>query len=131
MSKGHAVAVLIVTPQGIPLIRDPKKPIPVYWKLPGGRGAQTETAEGSAVREIREELGMSLLESDFEVIHSEDKGNHIITIFRVNLGALPQMNSKGDEQEEIRVFTPTEILASQDFFPNHRMVVGKILVALP
>ncbi len=35
---GNAVAVLIITPEGIPLIRDPKKPAPVFWKVPGGRG---------------------------------------------------------------------------------------------
>ena len=131
MSKGHAVAVLLVTPQGIPLIRDPKKPAPVFWKLPGGRGEATETAQGCAVRELEEEIGVSLSENDLVVVHSEDKGSHILTIFRANLTALPQMKSEGDEREEIGVFTPRDILAKQDFFPNHRKVVGKVLAALP
>ena len=133
MVKGNAVAVLLVTPQGIPVIRDPKKPAPVFWKLPGGRSNEgvPETAEGCAVRELEEEIGVSLRESDLTVVHSLDKGNHILTIFRADLTALPQMKSQGNEGEEIRVFAPGELLAEQGFFPNHRKVVGGILAALP
>jgi 8-oxo-dGTP diphosphatase len=130
LSKGHAVAVLLVTPQGIPLVRDPKKPAPVFWKLPGGRGDETETAQGCAIRELEEELGVSLSENDLAVVHSEDKGSHVLTIFRADLTALPQMKSEGDEREEIGVFKPRDILAKQDFFPNHRKVVGELLAAL-
>ena len=131
MSKGHAVAVLLVTPRGIPLIWDPKKPAPVYWKLPGGRGDEMETARGCAIRKLEEELGVSLSENDLAVVYSEDRGNHILTIFRASLTAFPQMKSQGDGGEEIGVFKPRDILAKQDFFPNHCKVVGKILATLP
>lgn len=129
-SKGHAVAVLIVTPQGIPLIRDPKKPLPVFWKLPGGRGEATETAEECAVREIKEELGVSIPQKSLQIVHSEDKGSHVLTIFRVNLTKFPKMKSRGDEGEEIHVFHPKDILAEPYFFPNHRKIVGGILSTL-
>lgn len=125
--KGHAVAVLIVTPEGIPLVRDPKKPAPIFWKIPGGRGDASETAIGVAIREIREELGLVLSIEDLRVIHSEDKGNHVLTIFRADLPTLQQINTEGNEREEVRVFTASEILAASDFFPNHRRVVGRIL----
>lgn len=129
-TKGHAVAVLIVTPRGIPLVRDPKKPTPVFWKLPGGRGDATETAKGCAVREIQEELGVSLKESELTAVYSEDKGSHTLTIFRATLTTLPQMKSRGDEGEEIGVFLPRDILAMKDFFPNHRAVIEQILADL-
>ncbi len=130
MAKGNAVAVLLVTPQGIPVVRDPKKPAPVFWKLPGGRGDASETARNCAVRGLREEIGVELRREDLISVHSEPRGNHILTIFQANLAALPQMKSQGDEGKEIRVFAPKDLLAEPGFFPNHRRVVGRIIAAL-
>ena len=45
MNSEHAAAVLIISPDGIPVVRDPKKPIPRYWKLPGGRSEGKETPD--------------------------------------------------------------------------------------
>lgn len=127
---GYAVAVLLNTPWGIPLIRDPKKPAPIFWKLPGGRSEGAETAEQSAVRELAEEVGVFLSVSDLKVVHTEDKGSHTLAIFRADVDTLPQMKSEGDEGEEIKVFKPAQILGMRDFFPNHRKVVGNILATL-
>ena len=131
MSKGHAVAVLLVTPNGIPLVRDFNKPSPIFWRLPGGRSEATETAESCAVRKLEKKLGVSLSESDLTVVHSEDRGSHVLTIFRADLAVLPQMKLEGDGYEEIGVFLPRDILTKDDFFPNHRKVVGSILMTLP
>lgn len=128
--KGNAVAVLIITPQGIPLVRDLKKPSPVFWKLPGGRGEENETAEGCAVREIMEEVGMTLSEDQLAVIYTQDKGDHVLTIFQASLPTLPPLKSKGEGDEEVRVFDHQEILTMPDFFPNHRKVVETILTRL-
>ena len=128
--QNHAVAVLIITPEGIPLIRDPKKPRPVFWKLPGGRGDAPETAEQVAVREIQEEIGVPLLEKNLTIVYEEDKESHMLTIFRADLQHLPKLKTQGDEGEEIKVFKPKEILSMQDFFPNHRRVAEKILTTL-
>jgi ADP-ribose pyrophosphatase YjhB (NUDIX family) len=128
MSKGHAVAVLLVTPEGIPLVRDSKKPSPVFWKLPGGRGGATETAEEVALREVAEEIGVYLEEDSLEVIHQEDKGSHILTIFQATTSQLTGLRQQGDEGEEIGIFSPREILSMEDFFPNHLRVIRKRLV---
>ncbi len=119
----HAVAVLLVTPEGIPLVKDPKKPPPLFWKLPGGRGPQTETPQEAAVRELAEEIGVSLAQKDLKIIHQEDRGTHILTIFRADLPSLPKLKQQGNEKEAVGVFSPREILAMPDFFPNHRKVV--------
>jgi ADP-ribose pyrophosphatase YjhB (NUDIX family) len=130
--KGHATAVLLVTPQGIPVVRDLKKPTPIFWKLPGGRSKESaaETAKGCAIRELTEEIGVSLSENDLTIIYSLDKGNHTLTIFRADLTVLPQIKSQGDDGEEIRVFAPKDLLAEQSFFLNHRKVVEEILATL-
>ncbi len=129
-SRGHAVAVLIITPQGIPLIRDPKKPPPVFWKAPGGRSDASETAKSAAVREVREEIGAKLSENDLAIVSEEDRDSHILTLFAAKLPSLPAIKDRGDEGEEIRIFSPSEILAMHDFFPNHRKVYEKTLKAL-
>ncbi|MBI4085936.1 MAG: NUDIX domain-containing protein [Candidatus Liptonbacteria bacterium] len=127
--RGAAVAVLITTPEGIPLIKDPKKPPPNYWKLPGGRSAGEETAEEAAIREIEEEIGVSLKADDLEVIYENDKGNHILMFFEARLPKLPLLKKEGGKGEEVGVFSPEQILSLPDFFPNHLNIVKDYLSA--
>jgi 8-oxo-dGTP diphosphatase len=126
----HATAVLVVTPEGIPLVRDPRKPSPVYWKLPGGRSKEGETAKQCAVRELREEVGITLQESDLREVASKDKNGHTMTIFHAELGSLPKLRMVGDEGEEIGVFKASQILDRDDFFPNHLDATWRILEVL-
>ncbi|MEI6058097.1 MAG: NUDIX hydrolase [bacterium] len=123
----HAVAVLIISPEGTPLVRDPKKPVPRYWKLPGGRSEGAETPEECAVREIDEELGLEIDQDDLQLLDQQDKGNHTLTIFRLDLATLKGLKKVGDEHEEISVFKSSSIVDMPDFFPNHRLVVYKTL----
>ncbi|HUZ93023.1 MAG TPA: NUDIX domain-containing protein [Candidatus Paceibacterota bacterium] len=129
-NRGFAVVVLIITPQGIPLIRDPKKPSPVFWKVPGGRSVGNETAEAVAVREIKEEIGVTLSSRDLMKVHEENRGSHVLACFTAKLGALPKLKAAGDEGEEIKVFSPKEISALGGLFPNHRAVYGALLAKM-
>ncbi len=130
MTKDTAVAVLIMNPAGIPLIRDPKKPAPVYWKLPGGRGTNGETPEMTAVREIEEEIGLTLTEDDLFVIHEEDRGSHTLVLFKAQVPSVEGLRKEGNEGEEVKLFPAKEILGMSDFFPNHRAIVADILKSL-
>ena len=123
MNSEHAAAVLIISPEGTPVVRDPKKPIPRYWKLPGGRSEGQETPAECAVREIDQELGLELNQDDLEIIEQQDRGNHTLTFFRIKLASLKGLKTIGDEQEEIKVFTLGELAKLPDLFPNHTRVV--------
>ena len=123
----HAVAVFLVAPEGIPLVKDFKKSPPLFWKLPGGRGSATEIAEEVAIRELKEEIGVSLSKKDLKVIHRKDRGTHILTIFRADLPALPALKQQGDEREQVEVFSPRAILSLPNFFPNHLKIVEQQL----
>ncbi len=125
--KGASVAVLIITPEGVPLIKDPKKPTPNYWKLPGGRSKGEETAEQAAIREIEEETGILLKPENLKMIYENEKGNHTIMFFKAELPELPPLKKIGDEGEEIKVFTAEEITSLADFFPNHLNIVKDYL----
>ena len=127
LGTAYAVAVLIITPEGIPLIRDPKKPPPIFWKAPGGRSVPGESAKAAAAREAREEIGVELSEKDLSPAHEENRGSHVLALFISTLKSLSGLKSRGDEGEEIKVFSPKQILVMPDFFPNHRKVFEKIL----
>ena len=88
MKKRHVVATLVVTEWGIPLVRNPKKPQPIFWKLPGGKGEGSETLTETATREIEEETGMKIPENLFELIEEQDRDTHIFFIFRASVSAL-------------------------------------------
>jgi ADP-ribose pyrophosphatase YjhB (NUDIX family) len=129
MESQHAAAVLIVSPEGIPLIRDPKKPIPRYWKLPGGRSEGNESPEECAIREVDQEVGLKIDIDDLKVLDQEERFNHTLTIFRADLPSLKGLKKIGDEQEEIKVFKDLkEVGMLPDLFPNHKRVVQKAFV---
>ncbi len=127
ISKGYAVAVLIISPEGIPLVRDPKKPAPVFWKLPGGRSDEGENGSATAIREVQEETGIVLMPESLKVIFEEDRDTHTLIIFEAILPKLPKIKTIGNESEEIKIFKPKEVLVLRDFFPNHRKITERIL----
>src|SRR5947199_8326420 len=60
--ENQVVAVLIVSPEGIPLvrdtaIRDTARGTQLYWKAPGGHCETGEMVEDAAVEEVGEEIG--------------------------------------------------------------------------
>ena len=119
--KGHAVAVLVESNGGeIPLIRDPKKRPPLYWKLPGGRGEAGEEAEAVALRELEEETGIVLPKGAVSLVLEQDRENHIFSLFRAKVPSLSKLKAVGNEGEEICTFGLDQLLVMRDFFPNHR-----------
>lgn len=115
-----AAVVFVETPEGTPLVRDSKKPVPVFWKIPGGRGKPNETPEKVAVRELEEETGVIVKESELKLIYQENRGNHDFFLFTTKLPFLPKLRDEGDEGEEIRVFTKKEMGDMDNFFNPHK-----------
>lgn len=127
MASRYAVAVLIISPNGIPLIRDPKKPPPIFWKLPGGKSAKAkESAEDSAIREINEELGLILKKEDLEAVYREERENHEFIMFQASIPYSKNLKEKGDEGEEIKLFAFEDLKTLRDFFPPHREILEEI-----
>lgn len=125
-SNSYAVAVLVVTPTGIPLVRDPTKPKPLYWKLPGGRSEGNESAKEAAKREIKEEIGVKLRDEELERVYSEVRGNHEFVLFQVTILHATRFSSAGNEGEEISLVLPIDLEKLKDLFPPHREVLEKI-----
>ena len=112
-------------------MRDPKKPVPRYWKLPGGRSEGSETPEECAVREIWQETGLKIDQSKLQVIDCQNRGDHTVTFFRIDVPSLKNLKRQGDEQEEIRVVPSLIAIGKmEDLFPNHRSIVQKVAISI-
>ena len=132
----HAVAVLIVTPQGIPLVRDLRKPNPC-WKAPGGRSSEDdigkeETARDVAIREVEEEIGISppLYDHELTIVLEKPYPSHTHSLFVARRWTLAGIKTRGDGGEEIKIFSAAEILAMPDFLESHRRAYQEILSSL-
>jgi len=122
-----AVAVLTLSQEGVPLVYDESKPYPIYWKLPGGKGKDTDRhAKDAARRELEEETGLRLPLEDFVPIFSEDRGNHGFTLFGVRVSQdLKELGlvKRGNEGERVGVFSFDELNKMPDFFDPHRKMI--------
>jgi ADP-ribose pyrophosphatase YjhB (NUDIX family) len=125
LTSPYAVVAVIVSPQGIPLVKDPKKPSP-YWKLPGGRSEEKETPTEAIIREIKEEIGLSFKPKDMELIYEEEREGHNFYLFQTNPLSLEGLKTKGNEGEEVKLFLPEQIKSLPDFFPPHRKILEEI-----
>lgn len=65
----HASVVLVLSPEGIPCVRDWRKRDPL-WKLPGGSSEGEETAAQCASRELKEETGICVAPEDLHLINA-------------------------------------------------------------
>lgn len=132
VTRSFATSCLVVTPVGIPLIWDPaeardnRRPL---WKFPGGKGEPGETPVEGIIREVKEEIGISLDPKDLVMLRTLDRGDHDKIFFRANSPART-FNATGDEGERIGVFSAECILMMKDFFSPHRNALGNELWAL-
>ena len=127
LRKGAAVAVFVESPEGIPLVKDPKKPNP-WWKFAGGRSEAGEEAPEAACREIYEELGFQLKQKDLKLLCEEKRENHNFKLYKANLESLQGMREKGIDNEEIKVFSLDQIKHMSDFMPNHKRILQQLRI---
>lgn len=129
-------AILVWSPQGIPLVRDPTKPRPHYLKLPGGNGDADLDRDvvDAVIRELLEETGIEVSRGEVYPIGAEARRNHTITFFMAYVDDLEERGLKevGDGGEQVSV-CPHEkfwgLISSpsrdSDFFEPHRSMLQK------
>jgi 8-oxo-dGTP diphosphatase len=96
------------------LKRSPHKPHGMAWNIPGGKLDAGETPRAAAVRELFEEVGISLQEHDLEDVNKfyirATEINYIFYTFRAHFLTRPVIKLNLEEHVEAGWFTADEIL---------------------
>ena len=112
------------------LVQDKNKPEPRRWKLPGGKNKEKENPELTVVREINEEIGITVHQPlDTNVIfkkHVED--SHVFIVYRVKYYDGEIM--AGTEIEQVAFFEPwhiKQLILADEILPRHAMALTRYL----
>lgn len=103
--KNPIPVVVLIVPikdQGVLLIQRNIPPQKGSWALPGGFIDENETIEEAALRELREETGISLDEPSFELLGAESSSNKKNLLIFVKISTLePSQLSQFKQNEEV------------------------------
>lgn len=134
-----AAGVLIVTADGlIPSVKDPHKPSPLFWKVPGGTQEGKETPEECARREVLEECGIDLntLHPDpLPLLKAEKRDNghgpHTYYMYAVllNQSSRNLRLKDGVEGEVSKYLKPQEVLGVA-YLPDQQNLVSEAVNTL-
>jgi len=124
-----AVAVEIITPDGVFTVLDSTKPEPRFKKFPGGKSEGEETPLECAVREVEEEMGISLTIYDLEEVYREQRKGHIFVFFQTEFLKTPQYKDRGVDGEEVSITPQSEL--PRILFPPHLAMFQRATNALP
>ena len=122
----HIVAAVLVNGQGqLLLARRPSgKDLPDQWEFPGGKLEAGESEAEALVRELREELSLSLTPSDlqplpFAIDHEFPKFFVHIPLFEARVESAAVWGAEGQEI----CWLPVENFAAMDILPGIRGIL--------
>jgi 8-oxo-dGTP pyrophosphatase MutT (NUDIX family) len=99
------------------------------WELPGGTREQGETAQQTAVRELREETGIDLPDLTFAAVAEFELTNpvrrEVLAVYRVQLRTVPRL-VVNDEALGFRWWRPVEPV-SDDMSPLDAEIARRVV----
>jgi 8-oxo-dGTP pyrophosphatase MutT (NUDIX family) len=125
--KHHGALVAVWVDDRVLILRQSYRP---HLSLPGGGVRRGERPIDAALRELREEVGLTLPESALSIAwegtHFWDWRHDHVTIFEARLDSVPPVRVDGREIVEARLISPLAVLAG----PRAPFVEGYLLRAL-
>ncbi len=111
-------------------LRGPAAYLPDTWALPGGRVEYLERADQCLVRELKEELGVTVTTDDFKLIAVTDdpqpqhQQHHLHLTFAVTIGDQKPQLLEPDECQKWEWFDLDKL--PEPLFPPHTKVLATI-----
>jgi ADP-ribose pyrophosphatase YjhB (NUDIX family) len=117
-----AVVVLVPLDGGLVLVKRSEPPAVGSWCLPGGFLEPLETPEAGAIREVREETGLSVEVDRLLSVRAVGHGQNIIVMFYLAKALSGLTPHAEDDASEVRSFCGDELPERIDF-PSHRQMI--------
>ncbi len=107
--RQSAAVILVDTPEGIILVKDPSKSMPHLWKMPGGKSKEGETFLECAVRELFEKTGLVICPESLQLVAKNRRKKHTHYVFKCTLSMVPILRKPRIHGEKIKII-PIESL---------------------
>ena len=99
------------------------------YSLPGGKVEQGETARQAIVREVQEELGLNISESNFQLEHTfHCKGTEtefIACVFKADISGLAPINNEPHKHDNMQLFNLEKL--PENIIPSHKQAIECIV----
>lgn len=113
-------------------VLEKSKPMPHYWKMPGGACVRGESPQQCAARELYEETGVMIPPEELALFKEYQKPDgHIVYAFVAQVVEIPEHLSVGEGGEIVEEFSIPEILRmlrNGEILPEQSDMIRQIIL---